>query len=339
MEERLIDRFWWFLAPKQWWLRHLLFWLYRFNNYVFYGLGLQELDLSEGYFAIIGELLLYIVFVYFHILFLIPKILFRKKIVIYLLGSVLSLFLFPYLENNFYPPDASSTFFYAFHVPFINGVETYLQVTGLRIMVEFLYTQKMLQELKTQNFQTELAYLKSQINPHFLFNTLNNIAVISEKYPEKVTPILIELSNVLRYQLYESEKTSVLLSKEIENLRHYLQLEAMRLNNAQCDLRVEGFVNGFKVAPLLFLPFFENAVKHSANPSGKTTIDILFRIEEKNLIFIAKNSKSPFKSNQLGGIGLKNIQRRLELLYPNKYTLAIDDGTNEYCVKLTITMD
>jgi two-component system, LytTR family, sensor kinase len=337
MEKKLINAFWWFLAPQQWWMRHLLFWTYRFNNYVFYGLGLEEIDLSAGTAALVGELLLYIGFVYFHILFLIPKVLFYKKIVIYIIASLSSILCFTYIEYNLFQTDLTQITFIGLHDPIINGIETYLQVTGLRIMVEFLYTQQRIQALRNENLSTELAFLKSQINPHFLFNTLNNIAVLSEKYPEKVTPTIIDLSNVLRYQLYESEKETVLLSKEIENLRQNLSLEAMRLNDVEKDIRVEGNINGVTVAPLLFLPFLENALKHSADPSGKAVINILFKIEDKTLIFTAKNSKPTHKPKQLsGGIGLKNIQRRLALLYPQKHILTVEDLAETYKVTLVL---
>jgi LytS/YehU family sensor histidine kinase len=225
------------------------------------------------------------------------------------------------------------------HDPFVGGVETFLQVTGLRIMVEYLYTQQRIQALRNENLSTELAFLKSQINPHFLFNTLNNIAVLSEKYPEKVTPTIIDLSNVLRYQLYESDKETVLLSKEIENLRQNLSLEAMRLNDVDTEIRVEGHINGATVAPLLFLPFLENALKHSADPSGKAFIDIAFKMDVNVLTFTAENSKPALKPKQLsGGIGLKNIQRRLALLYPQKHILTIEDLPAAFKVTLVLML-
>jgi sensor histidine kinase YesM len=339
MNETIINRFWWFLAPQRWWLRHLLFWMYRFNNYVFYGLGLQDIDLSAGTFALVSEVLSFIIFVYIHLLLLIPKFLFQQKFILYAIATILTIVAFTYFDHIIFPPKTYTTFFEIHHYAFVTGVETFLQITGLRIMVEFLYTQRKIQALQTENLNTELAYLKNQLSPHFLFNTLNNIAVISEKYPEKVTPIIIELSNVLRYQLYESEKTSVLLSKEIENLRNYLKLEAIRLNDADCEIRVEGSTNNVQVAPLLFLPFIENAVKYGADPSGKTTVDVLFKIENETLTFYAKNSKPAMKPKQLsGGIGLKNIQRRLKLLYENKHSLDIKEEADSYTVLLKLML-
>jgi two-component system, LytTR family, sensor kinase len=336
MEEKLINGFWWFLSPKQWWLRHALFWMYRFNNYIFYFLGLGKLDFSKGSTTLIGELIMYIVFVYFHILFLIPKVLFRKKISLYILLSAISILWLCYIEYKLFFTEFS---YMNFHDPFVIAIETYLQVTGLLTMVEFLYSQKRIQELRMENLNTELSYLKSQINPHFLFNTLNNIAVLSEKYPEKVTPIIIDLSNVLKYQLYESEKELVSLENEIENIRQNLQLEVLRLNDVKHNLSVEGSINKITVAPLLFLPFLENAVKHSADPSSKVLINIVFRINDNNLIFSIENSIPLIKTRQLaGGIGLKNVRRRLDILYPDKYNLLINETPSLFKVVLKLNL-
>ncbi len=339
MEDKLINGFWWFLEPRHWWLRHLLYWVYRFSNYFLYLVGLREIDFTQGYAPLLGEVLMFMFFFYLHILYLIPKLLFEKKIIRYIMASILSIAFFIQMDYLLYPPDAEITQFDTLHNSFFDCVEFFLEITGLRIMVEFLYTQKRMQELRTENLHTELSYLKSQINPHFLFNTMNNITVLSELYPEKVTPALIRLSNVLRYQLYEGEKEQVPLAKEIENLQQNLQLEVMRLNDVHHDIRVEGNVNGALVAPLLFLPFLENAVKHSADPSGKVFIDIVFKIDNHTLVFTAENSKPPVKARQLaGGIGLKNIRRRLALLYPGKHDLVIEETPSVFKVILTLEL-
>ena len=340
MEDKTVNSFWWFLAPKQWWFRHLIFWGYRFNNYLFHLIGWYDLKLDSpetGNWQ--GEILNFVFLGYIHFWFAIPKLLLRQKILLYGFFSVLSLCLFAYVQNFLYPYPEATSFFENYHYRFVAGMEILIQATSLRLFVEFIHSERQNQILRNENLHTELAYLKNQLNPHFLFNVLNNIAVISEKYPEKVTPTIIELSNVLRYQLYESEKESVLLSKEIKSIEQYLNLEAMRLNDATWKVREEGNIKGVTVAPLLFLPFIENATKHSADPSGKVTIDVLFKVENDTLIFIAKNTKPTTKAKQLdGGIGLKNIQRRLELLYPQRHTLLINDTTESYTVEMKIIL-
>jgi two-component system, LytTR family, sensor kinase len=338
MLENLNNQFWWFLAPQQWWLRHLLFWCYRFNNYIFYSLGFQKIDLTAGIYANTTEIILYLAFVYFHISYLIPKVLLKKKVFLYLIISICTIILFTYLEYYIYKPQIPSTFFKSYHKPFINAVETFLQVTGLRIMVEFLYDHKKIQELKSKNFETELAYLKNQINPHFLFNTLNNIAVQSEKYPEKVTDTIVQLSNVLRYQIYETDKIEVPLNKEIENIKQYLKLECLRLNDIDCTVNTKGDISTKKVSPMLFLPFIENTIKHSADVANKIYICVLFESSEHNITFTCINSKPIIKPKQIvGGIGLKNIERRLQLLYPDKHVLTLNETENKYSVELIIT--
>jgi two-component system, LytTR family, sensor kinase len=339
MEDRLNKAFWWFLEPQQWWVRHLCFWAYRFNNYVLDFFSLKKLEDNSDFLSNFGEILLYIAFVYFHIWVLIPRFLFKKKVFVYILISICTLILFPFIEYQLFPFEQTGDIISDFHYSFVLGVETYLQVTGLFVMVEFLYAQKRLQELKNENLSTELAYLKSQINPHFLFNTLNNIAVLSEIYPEKVTNTIVELSNVLRFQLYESDKPQVSLAKDIENIRQYLSLEILRLNEVQYKVNVDGNLHGKNIAPLLLLPFIENAVKHGANPSGKVIIDISFKLVENTLTFTAENSKPPYKLNQLaGGIGLKNTQRRLNLLYPNRHNLVIEETAEYYKVVMTLEL-
>lgn len=337
MNEKLIKVYWWFIAPKQWWLRHTLFWCYYLNAYILHKLGWVEFAIPEGELPWIGQMCNQVFLAYTHLGFAIPRLLLRQKVFFYVLTCLLSLCIFAAIQNVLYPYPEATSFYDNYYYRVLHGMEILFQVTAFRLFVEFIYTQQKVYELKSQNLETEMAYLKSQISPHFLFNTLNNIATVSEIAPEKVTPIVIELSNVLRYQLYESEKSSVFLEKEIENLRNYLNLEAIRLNESQCEVRVEGLTKGVQIAPLLFLPFVENAVKHGADPSGKTSIDIFFKIENQTLSFFAQNSKPKIKPKQLaGGIGLKNIQRRLELLYPKKHTLKIEENEGTFTVKMNI---
>jgi sensor histidine kinase YesM len=328
------------LAPELWVLRHLFFWSYWYSTFVLQAIGVETIDPGDTLFPSLGDVVSDFAFVYINFFLLIPFLLKKKKILAYTIACFLLISI--YMAFNywyFYTTEdrANISLFLATFIEFIKAFEYYLQVTALRFIVEYFYNYEKILEKEKQKLQMELAYLKSQINPHFLFNTLNNIATLSEIAPERVTPTVIELSNVLRYQLYESEKESVFLSNEIDNLQQNLNLEAMRLNEAAVTLNVEGNPTGIMVAPLIFLPFIENALKHSADPSGISTIDILFEIKEKNIIFTSKNSKPSFKTKQLaGGLGLKNIKRRLEILYPEKHELKIEENEKEYKVRLSI---
>lgn len=210
-------------------------------------------------------------------------------------------------------------------------------VTGLRVTLEFVTRQEKVKEMQKSKFETELAYLKSQVSPHFLFNTLNGIAVLSEKYPDEVTSVIIKLSKVLRYQIYEGEKEQVMLRDEIEHLRNYLALESIRQSNAQTKIEVSGTSNYHMISPMLFLPFVENAIKHGRDAEGNVQIDMSFDTSPEKIIFTIKNNipDTPVL-HENGGIGLKNIRRRLELLYPNQHELTIDADGKVYSVKLEL---
>ncbi len=328
------------LAPELWWLRHLCFWCYWYSTFVLQAIGIEQIDPGDTLFPSLADIVSDFSFVYINFFLLIPFLIKKKKMGAYIIASILligSYMTFNYWYFNTAESHAETPLFLLIFIEFIGAFEFYLLTTALRFIVEYFYNYEKIIEKEKQKLQMELAYLKSQINPHFLFNTLNNIATLSEIAPERVTPTVIELSNVLRYQLYESEKESVLLSNEIDNLQQNLNLEAMRLNEAATTLNVEGNPTGIMVAPLIFLPFIENALKHSADPSGISTIDILFDIKEKNIIFTSKNSKPSIKTKQLaGGLGLKNIKRRLEILYPEKHELKIEETEKEYRVWLSI---
>ena len=340
MEQQVTNFFWKFIEPRFWWLRHILFIGYQFFNYFAHFLGIINMkfggvNIWKAY--LIPDFILLYVLLLFVTPFLIQKKIVKFILVFLAILSVYSIGSF-WFNPTIVAPDDVTPIWVEFIQGFDDAFDLAVKVVFLRFFVQYLYELKREQDKKTEQMASELAYLKNQINPHFLFNTLNNIAVLADLFPERVTPAIVELSNVLRYQLYESEKNTVLLSKEVENLRQNLNLEAMRLNEAKASIEVEGNISSVEVAPLLFLPFLENALKHSANPSGIATIEVLFKMEnEKTLIFTSKNSKPPVKPKQIaGGLGLKNIQRRLELIYPQKHELTISDTKDWYFVSLTL---
>jgi sensor histidine kinase YesM len=339
MESKTTLLFWKFLEPRFWWLRHIVYLLYSFFDYIIDGLGIVNFydDNTRLWttYIIPNFIVMYISWG------LIAPLLIKRKIFLALGGTLLTYSIFSILSFYFNPTDRFGEpipVWVEFIQGFDDAVRFGLPMIFLRSVVHFIHEFKREEGIKREQLSTELAYLKNQINPHFLFNTLNNIAVLADLFPERVTPTIVELSNVLRYQLYESEKSRVLLFNEVENLRQNLNLEAMRLNEVEANINVEGDITGVEVAPLLFLPFLENALKHSVNPSGLATISAYFTMEtDKKLYFNIKNSKPPVKPIHIaGGLGLKNIQRRLELLYPNKHELTIVDSKEWYEVTLRL---
>jgi LytS/YehU family sensor histidine kinase len=194
-------------------------------------------------------------------------------------------------------------------------------------------------ELEKNTMQSELELLKNQITPHFLFNTLNNTHVLINTEPEKASDVVMALSDLLRYQLYESTRESVLLSSDIRFLKDFLDLEKIRRNHFEYAITVNGNSN-ILVPPLLFIPFVENAVKHSAGCKQEAFVKLDFAVGEKELDFACVNSKpgTPAREDANGGLGLVNIKRRLDLLYEGRATLRIDETSDSYKVSLNIKL-
>ncbi len=199
-------------------------------------------------------------------------------------------------------------------------------------------------ELETRAMQSELNLLKSQINPHFLFNTLNSLYALSLKKSDDAPEIVIRLSEMMRYMLYECNVKQVLLSKEILYIENYLFLEKLRHKNTTIRFTVEGEPHNLLVAPLLFMAFIENAFKHGAGnhvSEGFVHIQMLIQDEEVNMF--VENSKTETHPTQehkrAGGIGLVNVKRRLTLLYPEAYNLEINDEPLSYGVNLWLNLN
>jgi two-component system, LytTR family, sensor kinase len=214
-----------------------------------------------------------------------------------------------------------------------------MTAVGFNIIKRFLINQARLKELETSSLKAELAFLKHQINPHFLFNSLNNIYVQSKTNSAEASESIMQLSDLLRYQLYDCAQEKVKLSDEIDYLKNYLDIDRMRKNHAQVDFEVVGEPGKIEIAPYLFIPFVENALKHGITLNNETQISIRFNILPGRITFEIENSKPEQPHNQRlkGGIGLANISRRLDLLYPGRYRLDIDNERNTYKVKLAIT--
>ncbi len=209
--------------------------------------------------------------------------------------------------------------------------------TGIQVLKKWISDTIRMVELEKQNLQEELKQLKSQVNPHFLFNTLNNLHVLTRIDPEKASQVLLSLSDILRYQLYESNKDKVLLTRDIANIRQILMLEKLRRDHFEYTVEIEGQVIGKNVPPFLFTPFVENAVKYSTSAHEKAMIDLKFVIEGDWLHFQCWNTRPILiEKRDVGGLGLYNIRRRLELLFPNQHEIDILETEETYTIKMTI---
>jgi LytS/YehU family sensor histidine kinase len=198
---------------------------------------------------------------------------------------------------------------------------------------------KLKEELKQKNHETEMALIKSQLDPHFLFNTLNNIDVLILKDATEASNYLNKLSDILRFMLYETKTDEILLRKEIEYIEKYIELQKIRTANVNyVSFQVIGNPANITIAPMVFIPFIENAFKHSTNKKIDNAITVQLFVNKENIIFVCENK---FDSNrkviqESNGLGNNLIQRRLNLIYPDKHLLELDKQINLYSIKLTI---
>lgn len=214
---------------------------------------------------------------------------------------------------------------------------------AVRISVDWFKNQQMKKELERRKLQGELDLLRNQVNPHFLFNVLNSIDSLIYKVSPEGSEAVHKLSAIMRYMLYESNVNLVLVNSEIEYLSSYFDLQRMRMKQTD-EVRFEciGQVAGQKIAPMLFIVFVENAFKHASFIDGRRVIDVSIEVDGSLLRFHCKNSYDPNKheqKDQVGGIGLKNVERRLGLLYENRYALNAHVANGFYAVSLNINLE
>lgn len=194
-------------------------------------------------------------------------------------------------------------------------------------------------QLETEKLNAELKFLKAQVNPHFLFNTLNNLYYLSTIKSDTAPLVISKLSEVMRYMIYDSNHEQIELAKEIEYMQHYIDLERLRLRDGvPLKFQVIGKTD-MLISPLILITFLENAFKHGiSNGSDRCWINARLEVDNTQLVYTIENSKvNPVSYTALGeGIGLKNVKRRLDLSYPGKHLLDIDDREDSYSVILKI---
>lgn len=200
-----------------------------------------------------------------------------------------------------------------------------------------------LQEIENEKTISELKALKSQINPHFLFNSLNSIYSLARKKSENVPEKIVQLSDLMRHIIYESEVDFIPLEKEVEMIKNYIELQNLRtVEKDKIKLNVIGEIGGKNIAPLLFLPFVENSFKHGVKGGAKNIfVDIRIEASGQVLNFEIENSKgdSSVKNNSKHkGIGIENVKKRLKLIYPNLHALKISDNQNTFKVLLQLQL-
>lgn len=283
--------------------------------------------------------------------YLFPKFLFRKKFLLLIAFGTL------FCLISAISGSLISTLFFGFDQPVLNNSNEFIGFTVsltliaavhsiialvIRGFITWFDEIKLKEELTQKNYETEIALIKSQINPHFLFNTINNIDVLIGKDPAKASIYLNKLSDILRYMVYETKGEKIPVAKELDYIKKYLELQKIRTTNPNyVNLEVEGDANNLIIAPMILFPFIENAFKHTENNKASNSISIKVLIEKEKLVFVCKNSyqNNPNNKQDFGGLGNELIKRRLNLLYPEKHSLEITDVNGIYSVKLSLEAD
>jgi len=216
-------------------------------------------------------------------------------------------------------------------------------VSLLRFVEDYIDNESKRNELQNQQLTSELQFLRAQVNPHFLFNTLNNLYYLAVSESPQTPEVIAKLAGLMRYLLHDSNSEKVSLEKEIEYMQNYIDLEQLRLEGeVAISFQIEGETAGVQIAPLILITFLENAFKHGVSNSMKDSfIRARLKIEASQCSFIVTNSKVRDQSKTVtesSGIGLANARRRLELSYPKKHTLTVKDQQQEYEVQLNINL-
>lgn len=218
-----------------------------------------------------------------------------------------------------------------------------LFVGMLKFAEDWFELEKKKKEIENERLTSELRFLKAQINPHFLFNTLNNLYYLAFTQSPNTTEVIAKLSQMMRYMLYDSNHSHVPLSKEIEYMQNYISLEKLRLSaDVPILFEVHGNVDGAMITPLIFITFLENAFKHGvSNTAQNAWVKVGIDISGKACVYTVENSKitdSDKTVNDKSGIGLQNVKRRLDLSYPDNYELNVQDLPDRYVVELKMNL-
>ena len=357
---------------------HLLVWggLF-FINYLF--LNNYPIEFDSKYHISIW--LIYLVIFYINFLFLMPYFFFRKRFFIYVVSSLLILTgahfirsgldkkhfekIFtqerrtlnpdrPYLKNMPPPPLRPDNelpgmkefrerprVFRMPHFSFYSIFLIYLASISIRFIQKWQDDEKRNSEIDKERISNELLFLKQQVNPHFLFNALNNIYSMTISTSKPASEAILKLSSILRYMLYEADKKLVDLHDELNIISDYIELQKLRIaDNVALNYQVNGEVKNQKITPLLLIPLIENAFKYGVDNIGNSFIEISISITDNKLKLLVSNQvvKQAQRMEKDSGIGIKNIKRRLDLLYPGKYSFKTEENQDIFTVLLNLEL-
>jgi len=339
-------------------LQHCIFWIFSYCFFLFFVFNSNGNSLATvkfiDYFDILVTNAIFAIPVYLNLLLLIPSLFRRKKYFFYALLVialiVTTTLLQIFVDNTFFASDVKerghflnrflgSSIFIMLYVSvtsFIKFMRDLINLQGLNLKIK---------EMEKQHLAIELKSLKEQVNPHFLFNTLNNIYSLSLDRSEKTPGLILKLSELIRYMIYDCTESFVDADREIVFINNYIELEKIRLEEkVPINLRIFGNMSDCKIAPLLFIPFIENAFKHGlCRAGGNCFVNIGFDYTTENKLFFrienSKEIKPEIPDDDHKPIGIENARKRLELLYPDKHKLVITDNGSLFLVELSIEFE
>ncbi|HOI27705.1 MAG TPA: histidine kinase [Paludibacteraceae bacterium] len=282
---------------------------------------------------------------YINLYIVTPKLMLKDKLSSYIFWNLLLITVLVLVVSGlhyyFSPPEGMSKqqSIMFFVVSIFSSYVTYgmlvAGVSAFALAVVWIKDNARMEELEAATLESEMKTLRNQINPHFLFNMLNNANVLLKRDAAKASFILLKLEGLLKHQFNSVQKQLVKLSSEINYLNDFLNLEKSRRDSFIYKIDVEGDVDNVMLPPLLFITFVENAVKH--NPDSGASVYLSFRVDDDGLSFVCENSKfKNLEKRDVGGIGMSNIRRRLELLYPTTHSLEVEDKEETYKIKMHI---
>jgi two-component system LytT family sensor kinase len=228
-------------------------------------------------------------------------------------------------------------------IPILSPLVAILCSFCYRVILDNRARQQLLKERETIHLKSELNFLRSQISPHFMFNILNNLVSLARKKSDDLEPAIVNLSQLMRYMLYESDDHRVILSKEIEYLKSYINLQMLRFgSNVKVNIDITGNTDQYTIEPMLLIPFVENAFKHGTGMVDDPIIAISLNIDADThlmrFIVINEVSQLDVSKDNSSGIGISNVQRRLAILYPGKHELHILNENNSFTIDLSISL-
>jgi two-component system LytT family sensor kinase len=327
-------------------LHHVLAWLVVFFGWHYF--RYQDYPPGVGWWITFIKVADLAILIYITNYLLIPQLLYKKRYVWFGICFLLTVFTFSilkmYVELAVMQRSASFALWDRFKVRvYDNVIPHFLLVStgaAIKLLADYAAAQRRLGDMAKEKAETELNFLKSQINPHFLFNSLNTIYFLIDKQNTAARQTLLQFADLLRYQLYDCNAGTIEIEKEVGYLEDYIRLQQLRQDSQyEVKVHVGPAVKGFRITPLLLIPFVENAFKHlSHHTHERNFIQVELQRLNGTFTFMVQNSKDDHQrsTEPPGGIGLSNVKRRLELLYPGKHQLDIHNAEHKFTVTLNL---